>query len=111
MTSRSGRGRWQRVLEARKQARGSLGRNPDEGDHYGPPKTRTHVQELHIRPLAPIRWKPGDGVGVLSLGEAAQRLGMSRVELEAMIDAGKIKALPTGYTRMIPTSEVERLTT
>jgi len=26
-----------------------------------------------------------------------------------MIDAGKIKALPTGYTRMIPTREVERL--
>lgn len=30
-------------------------------------------------------------------------------ELEAMIDAGTIEALPTGYTRMIPTREVDRL--
>jgi excisionase family DNA binding protein len=58
-------------------------------------------------PLA-IDWKPGDGVRVLSLGEAAARLQVSRAQLEAMIDAGKIKVLPTGYTRMIPTSEVER---
>lgn len=26
-----------------------------------------------------------------------------------MIDAGKVEALPTGFTRMIPTHEVERL--
>jgi hypothetical protein len=26
-----------------------------------------------------------------------------------MIAAGKIEALPTGYTRTIPTSEIERL--
>jgi hypothetical protein len=26
-----------------------------------------------------------------------------------MIDAGKIKVLPTGHTRMIPTREVERM--
>lgn len=30
-------------------------------------------------------------------------------ELEAMIDADMIEALPTGYTRPIPTREVERL--
>jgi len=28
-----------------------------------------------------------------------------------MIDSGTIEALPTGYTRVIPTSEVERLLT
>jgi hypothetical protein len=33
---------------------------------------------------------------------------MSRSELEAMIDRGAVKALPTGFTRMIPTSEIER---
>jgi excisionase family DNA binding protein len=43
------------------------------------------------------------------VGEAAARLGVSRSELEAMIAAGKIAALPTGFTQMIPTSEVERL--
>jgi excisionase family DNA binding protein len=44
-----------------------------------------------------------------SLGEAAARLGISRAELEAMIAAGKIEALPTGFTRMIRTREIERL--
>ncbi len=44
-----------------------------------------------------------------SLGEAAARLSVSRAELEAMIEAGTIQALPTGLTRMIPTREVERL--
>jgi hypothetical protein len=51
----------------------------------------------------------GPGVGVLALGEAAARLGMSRAQLEKMIDAGTVQALPTGFTRMIPTREVARL--
>jgi len=34
---------------------------------------------------------------------------MSRSELEALIDRGAVETLPTGYTRMIPTAEVERL--
>ncbi len=34
---------------------------------------------------------------------------MDRAELETMIDAGMVQALPTGFTRMIPTREVERL--
>jgi excisionase family DNA binding protein len=53
---------------------------------------------------------PSEAVYVLSLGEAAARLGISRRELQAMIAAGKIEALPTGFTRTNPTSEVERLT-
>ncbi|HEV2477788.1 MAG TPA: hypothetical protein VGX22_14710 [Candidatus Dormibacteraeota bacterium] len=39
----------------------------------------------------------------------AARLRVGRAELEAMIDAGTIEALPTGYTRTIHTSELERL--
>jgi excisionase family DNA binding protein len=39
---------------------------------------------------------------------SAARLNVSRSELEALIASGKIEALPTGYTRMIPTTEVER---
>lgn len=46
---------------------------------------------------------------VLTLGEAAARLNVSRPELEALIAAGKIEALPTGFTQMIPTREAERL--
>jgi excisionase family DNA binding protein len=48
-------------------------------------------------------------VGVLTIGEAAARLDMSGSELEALLDRGVVAALPTGYTRMIPTAEVERL--
>jgi excisionase family DNA binding protein len=43
------------------------------------------------------------------LGEAAARLGITRDELNALIAAGKIEALPTGFTQTIPTREVERL--
>ena len=43
------------------------------------------------------------------LGQAAARLGVSRDELEVMIAAGNIEALPTGFTRTIPIREIERL--
>jgi excisionase family DNA binding protein len=46
---------------------------------------------------------------VLAIGEAATRLGMSRAQLEKMVDTGTVQALPVGFTRMIPTREVERL--
>ena len=46
---------------------------------------------------------------VLSLGEASAKLGVRKIELEAMMAAAKVEALPTGFTRMIPTREVERL--
>lgn len=50
-----------------------------------------------------MRAAHGPGVGVLTLGEAALRLGVSRPELEAMIAAGKIEALTVGFTMMIRT--------
>jgi excisionase family DNA binding protein len=83
-----------------------LGRDPNQTELFDSPPAKRYV------PTAPQEQRqepPRPGVGVLSLGEAAARLGVSRGEVEKMIAAGKIKALPTGYTRMIPTSEVERL--
>jgi excisionase family DNA binding protein len=111
VTRRSGRRRWQQVVDARQQARATLGHGPEGGDLYGPPKRRTP----HAPPPMPASAterppeRPDESQRVLSLGEAASRLGMSRSELEAMIAAGKVEALPTGFTRMIPTREVERL--
>lgn len=85
------------------------GRDPDQPDLFtSPPKPRTKQPTIPT-PVAPSP-RPSEAIGVLSLGEAAARLGVSRSALEAMIDAGKVEALPTGYTRMIPTREVERLT-
>jgi excisionase family DNA binding protein len=111
-TARSGRACWQRVLEARHQARADLGRGPVGGDRYGAPLKR----KASTPTAPPPAWnverpadRPDEAVRVLALGEASARLGISQSALEAMIEAGEIDALPTGYTRMIPTREIERL--
>jgi len=94
---------------ARRQAREALGRDPSHGDLFEAPPRRKSAPT----PASPTQStpRPSEAIGVLSLGEAATRLGVSRSELEAMIAAGTIEALPTGYTGMIPTREIERLAT
>lgn len=98
------------MLAARRQAQTALGRDPNSPDLYAaPPKAKTALPKAATPMLATRH--PSERVEyVLSLGEAATRLGVSRTALEAMIDAGKVETLPTGFTRMIPTREVERLT-
>jgi excisionase family DNA binding protein len=109
MTSRSSRGRWQRVIEARQQARKALGCDPNGRELYdAPPKRKPQLAPPPAVKLLPAR-HPSERVEyVLTLGEAAASLGVNRGELEAMIDAGKIEALPTGFTRTIPSREVAR---
>ena len=51
-----------------------------------------------------------EAIGVLTLREAATRLGISASELEAMVRRGAVKSVMAGWTAMVPTSEVERLT-
>jgi hypothetical protein len=86
MTSRSSRGRSDRVVAARRRARIAQGRDPDQGDLLAaPPKPRTR-QPTVIPPVAPTPG-PSEAIGVLSMGEAATRLVVSRSALEAMIDA------------------------
>jgi excisionase family DNA binding protein len=46
---------------------------------------------------------------MLSLNEAANRLGVSRTELEAMIADGQVEALRGEFLCIIPTREVKRL--
>jgi hypothetical protein len=106
---RSGRGRWPRVLDARQQAREALGRDPNQTDLFAaPPKTTTPLLRTP-EPVKAVADPYARVERVLSLGEAATRLGVGRDGLEAMIDACKVEALTTGFTRMIPTREVERL--
>jgi hypothetical protein len=83
----------------------ALGKDPDVHDYGGRPKPPTPLPP----PAGPIWVKSGLGIGVLTIGEAAQRLGMSQVELEAMIARGQVETLPTQFIRVVPTSEVERL--
>jgi excisionase family DNA binding protein len=108
MTGRSGRGGWGRVVEARQRARKALGQDPTKIHLFdSPPKKKlTAYVPLSRQPAEPRR---DESIGVLTLGEAAVRLGLSREDLDRMIGGGLIKALPTGYTRTIPTREVERL--
>jgi len=107
VTSHSGRGRQERVNAARRQARAALGRDDTPGLFDGKPILRAATP--YVEPEAPAQERPSEAVGVLTKGEAAARLGVSRSQLEAMIAAGKIEALPTGFTRMTQTGEIERL--
>ena len=98
----------QRVEAARRQAALALGRDPDQRDSFvEPPKASLSSSAAGANDVACITGSRS--IGVLSIGEAAARLDLSRSQLEAMIVAGKVAALPTGFTRMIPTTEVERL--
>jgi hypothetical protein len=99
------------VIAARRQAQAELGRDPNSPGLYSasPPKAKTPLPE----PPGPVfvAIHPSEkSEGVLSLGEAAARIGVSRAQLEAMADAGKVEALTTGYARMVPPREVTRLT-
>ena len=104
MSSRSGRVRWERVEAARRQARLALGKDPDSADDYGPrPKPHSAAPAP-----APTRIEYGPGVAVLTVGEAATRLPMSRAQLDAMIAHGAVETLPVEFGCVIPTREVER---
>jgi excisionase family DNA binding protein len=108
VTSRSGRGRWQRVVEARQQARAALGRDPHQTDLFeAPPKAAKPPVLPDPPPYTPDPYAVVELV--LSRGEAASKLGISRDELDAMIASGKVEAQETGFTWMIPTREVKRL--
>lgn len=106
----SGRGRIsrERVEAARRQAALALGRDPDERDPFVEPTKSSMPPPLmtSVRSKSPVESR---GIGVLSLGEAAARLGMTRSGIEALIERDVVQALPTGFTRMIPTTEVKRL--
>jgi len=46
---------------------------------------------------------------VLTIGEVAVRLDISRAEVERMIAAGKMRALKAGWTVVVRSNEVERI--
>lgn len=91
---------------ASRQARLALGRDPASGDDYG---GRSKPRSPLPPPPSLTRIAHSLGVGVLTIGEAATRLGLGRAELEAMIARGHVETLPTDFVRVIPSSEVERL--
>jgi hypothetical protein len=50
-----------------------------------------------------------EAIAVLTLKEAALRLGITTGELEAMVERGTVKSVVAGWTVVVPSSEVERL--
>jgi len=107
MKGKSARLQWERVEAARRQARDELGAGVRPGPAYVPP--RRNGGKSYVEPQSPPIRRPPDTVAVLTLGETAARLGLSRSELERMIAAGKVETLTAGLARMIPMTEVERL--
>jgi hypothetical protein len=106
MGGRGRRRQWDRVVAARERAQAALGRVPTEAEPYSAPVRRKAAPPPSPAPQAASH---GAGVGVLTVGEAATRLGMSRAQLEAMIARSSVETLPIEFGCVIPTSEVERL--
>jgi sRNA-binding protein len=50
-----------------------------------------------------------EAIGVLTIGEAATRLGIGTSEMEAMVKNETVQSLMAGWTVVVPTSEVESL--
>jgi excisionase family DNA binding protein len=50
-----------------------------------------------------------EAIGVLTVREAAMRLGISTGELEGMVKRGTVKSLMAGWTVVVPISEIDRL--
>lgn len=94
MAGNSRRGRRQRVLDAREQARAALG-SQGSFELDPPPNKRSPIQPAP----APYDAEHAAPEYVLSLGEVARALSLSREQLEAMIAAGKVEALPTAFSR------------
>jgi len=86
----------------------ALGQDLDAGDLFSG-LTKRKAPPLPTPVPKRLQSDPSTTEYVLTLGEAAARLSVSRAELEAMIAAGKIETLPMGLTRAIRTRDVERL--
>lgn len=101
---RSRSGQQDKVRKAREVVKAALGESARR-DH---PEQRTPnaVLPAYGKPIQPAK---NESVLVLTMREAAVRLGISTGELEAMIARGRIKTLIAGWTTVIPTSEVHRL--
>lgn len=103
----SSRGRWQKVIDARRLSREALGWTTEQPGLFDrPPKPRSRTSPPPFPAEPPQR---SEAIGVLTLGETAARLGVTRKELEAMIASGTIASFETGFTRTIPSAEIDRI--
>jgi excisionase family DNA binding protein len=99
---RSRSGQRDKVLRARAIVDEALGgaarRDAPQATRFVPPTNQP--EQVQAR---------SEAIAVLTMQEAATRLGIGRGEVEAMVKRGTVKALMAGWTVVVPTSEVERL--
>lgn len=81
-------GQRRKVAEAKRVVQLALG-DAVRGDH---PQVTKSVPSAQAEPVQP----KDESVRVLSLGEVAARLGISRDEVERMVEAGKMRAADGG---------------
>jgi hypothetical protein len=99
-TSRSGQRR--KVEEAKRVVQLALG----DAARRDQPQVAKYVPTAK----APEPAQPkSEAIDVLTLREAATRLGISTSEMEAMVKRGTVKSVVAGWTTMVLASEVERL--
>ncbi len=89
------------------QARGVVDEALGDAARRDVPEARPHYMPV-TRPAEPVQVR-SEAIGVLTIGEAATRLDISRAEVERMIASGRMRSLVAGFTTVVPTSEVERL--
>jgi excisionase family DNA binding protein len=78
----------------------------DAARRDGPQVAATYVP---ITNLPEPTQSKSEVIAVLTLKEAALRLGISTSEVEAMVASGKVRSLMAGWPVMIPSTEIERL--
>jgi hypothetical protein len=96
-------GQKRKVEEARAVVQQALG---DALRRDGPQATAKY--KPMTKPIEPAQVKSG-AIPVVTLREAAGRLGITTEAMEAMVKRGMVKSLTAGWTVVGPTSEVERL--
>lgn len=100
--SRRRPGQHRKVMAARALAAQTLGdaarRDQPQAEKYVP--TTEPTQRIGVK---------SEVIGVLTMKEAAVRLGVTAREVEAMVKSGRVKSLMAGWTMVLPTSDVGRL--
>jgi hypothetical protein len=100
--------RYQSLFKAaHRQAAIALERNPEWRDPFVEPPRLSSPASPATLPREPSS-ATGGAMVVLTVGETAARLGMSRGELEALIDRGALDTLPIEFGHVLPTHEVAR---
>jgi argonaute-like protein implicated in RNA metabolism and viral defense len=103
VTRRSQSNQHRKVEQARAVVAQALG---DAARRDGPQAAATYVPIT--KPPEPDQLK-NEAIGVLTLREAATRLGISTGEMEGMVKRGAVKSVMTGWTMFVPTRQIERL--